>query len=155
MPRQRGHVRSTRVWPKSPRRRRRLSAEALQEFKRRVVRSKLDLYGLLQKIKAAGGRIYGIGAPSRASTLINYVGLDDGILDCVLEIKGSRKIGKYLPGTLIPVVDESRLFDDPPDYALLLSWHIADELIGKLRSQGYRGGFLIPLPDPRIVSSGV
>jgi len=128
-----------------------LSAEALREFKRRVVASKLALYGLLQQIKAAGQRIYGIGAPSRASTLINYVGLDDGILDCVLEIKGSQKIGKYMPGTLIPVVDESRLFDDPPDYALLLSWHIADELIGKLRSKGYRGRFLIPLPDPRVV----
>jgi SAM-dependent methyltransferase len=127
-----------------------LSPEALEEFKRRVVASKLALYGLLQQIKAAGRRIYGIGAPSRASTLINYVGLDDGILDCVLEIKGSQKIGKYLPGTLIPVVDEARLFDDPPDCALLLSWHIADELIGKLRSKGYRGQFLIPLPEPRL-----
>jgi SAM-dependent methyltransferase len=128
-----------------------LSLEALQAFKRRVVRSKLDLYGLLRGIKAEGGRVYGIGAPSRASTLINYVGLDDGILDCVLEIKGSQKIGKYLPGTLIPVVDESRLFENPPDYALLLSWHIADELISKLRDRGYKGRFLVPLPDPRVV----
>jgi SAM-dependent methyltransferase len=128
-----------------------LSLEALQSFKRRVVQSKLDLYALLRGIKAEGGRIYGIGAPSRASTLINYVGLDDGIVDCVLEIKGSQKIGKYLPGTLIPVVDESRLFENPPDYALLLSWHIADELISKLRDRGYKGRFLVPLPDPRVV----
>ena len=125
--------------------------DALKSFKRRVVQSKLDLYALLKGIKAAGERIYGIGTPSRASTLINYVGLDDGILDCVLEIKGSQKIGKYLPGTLIPVVDESRLFEEPPDYALLLSWHIADELITKLRSRGYQGRFLIPLPEPRVV----
>jgi SAM-dependent methyltransferase len=128
-----------------------LSIDALQAFKRRVVQSKLDLYALLQTLKAQGQRIYGIGAPSRASTLINYVGLDDGILDCILEIKGSQKIGKYLPGTLMPVVDESRLFDDPPDCALLLSWHIADELTTKLRSRGYKGRFLIPLPEPRIV----
>jgi C-methyltransferase C-terminal domain/Methyltransferase domain/Putative zinc binding domain len=128
-----------------------LSLESLKEFRRRVVGSKLALYALLQKLKAEGQRIYGIGAPSRASTLVNYVGLDDGILDCVLEIKGSYKIGKYMPGTLIPVVDEARLFDDPPDCALLLSWHIAEELIGKLRDRGYRGRFLIPLPEPRIV----
>ena len=128
-----------------------LTVEALAEFKRRVVRSKIDLYALLKTIKGAGQRIYGIGAPSRASTLINYVGLDDGILDCVLEIKGSYKIGKYMPGTLVPVVDESRLFDDPPDYALLLSWHIADELIAKLRERGYAGRFLVPLPEPRVV----
>jgi SAM-dependent methyltransferase len=128
-----------------------LSLEALKAFKRRVVQSKLDLYALLRGIKAEGGQIYGIGAPSRASTLINYVGLDDGIVDCVLEIKGSQKIGKYLPGTLIPVVDESRLFENPPDYALLLSWHIADELISKLRGRGYKGRFLVPLPEPRVI----
>jgi len=53
-------------------------------------------------------------------------------LDCVLEIKGSYKIGKYVPGTTIPVVEEDGLFADQPEYALLLSWHIADELIPKL-----------------------
>ena len=90
-------------------------------------------------------------APSRASTLVNYVGLDDSIVDCVLEIKGSSKIGKYMPGTLIPVVEESRLFDDQPEYALLLSWHIGDELAAKLRQLGYRGKFIVPLPTPRIL----
>jgi hypothetical protein len=31
--------------------------------------------------------------------------------------------------TRIPVLDEKKLVEDPPDYALLLSWHIADELM--------------------------
>ena len=117
---------------------RELSPEKLGDFRARVVQSKLDLYALLRDIKARGQRIYGIGCPSRTSTLINYVGLDDGILDCVLEIKGSYKIGKYVPGTLIPVVEESRLFDDQPEFAMLLSWHIADELMPKLSAAGSR-----------------
>jgi hypothetical protein len=128
-----------------------LTDDKLKAFKRRVVGSKLALYSLLKEIKSAGGRIYGVGAPSRASTFINYVGLDDGILDCVLEIKGSYKIGKYIPGTTIPVLDESRLFEDQPEYALLLSWHIAEELIPKLAARGFKGGFIIPLPEPRVV----
>lgn len=130
---------------------RELTDAKLKAFKKNVVNSKLALYALLKSVKAAGGRVYGIGAPSRASTLINYLGLDDGILDCVLEIKGSYKIGKYMPGTLIPVVDEGRLFEDPPDYAMLLSWHIADELMPKLAARGFKGQFIIPLPEPRIV----
>jgi len=130
---------------------RQVGMAGLRQFKTRVVQSKLKLLSLLKDLKMEGKRIYGIGAPSRASTLINYVGLDDGILDSVLEIKGSYKIGKYMPGTMIPVEEESRLFDDPPDYALLLSWHIADELIPKLRARGYSGGFIIPLPEPRLV----
>lgn len=128
-----------------------LDAPRLRGFKNRVVQSKLQLYALLRDIKKAGHRIYGIGAPSRASTLIQYVGLDDGILDCVLEIKGSLKIGKYMPGTLIPVQEESRLYVDQPEYVMLLSWHIADELIPKLKEKGYKGKYVVPLPEPRVV----
>jgi hypothetical protein len=131
-----------------------LTDEALARFRRGVVGSKLALHALLKDIKAAGDHVYGVGAPSRASTLINYVGLDDGILDCVLEIKGSYKIGKYIPGTVIPVVDEARLFEDQPRYALLLSWHIADELIPKLTARGFRGDYIVPLAEPRIVRGG-
>jgi hypothetical protein len=128
-----------------------LGADQLRSFKDKVVQAKLDLYALLRDIKKQGHRIYGVGAPSRASTLIHYVGLDDGILDCVLEIKGSLKLGKYMPGTLIPVLEESRLYQDQPEYVLLLSWHIADELIPKLKEKGYKGNYILPLPAPRIV----
>jgi hypothetical protein len=122
----------------------------LLEFKKKVVISKLKLHALLLRIKKDGKRIYGVGAPSRASTLINYVGIDDGIMESVVEVKGSHKVGKYIPGTLIPVVDESKLFEDQPEYAMLLSWHIADELMPKLREKGFKGKFIIPLPKPRI-----
>ena len=80
------------------------------------------------------------------------MGLNDGILACVLEIAGSYKIGKYVPGTVVPVLDEKKLFDDPPEYALLFSWHIADELIPKLKAKGFKGKFIVPLPEPRVVS---
>lgn len=125
---------------------------ALTSFKQRMVDSKLSLFSLIRPIKAAGERIYGIGAPSRASTLIHYAGLDDGVLDCVLEIKGSYKIGKYMPGTLISVEEEGRLYEDQPEYAMLLSWHIADELIPKIKQNGYKGKFIVPLPEPHIVA---
>ena len=128
-----------------------LTEARLKGFRDQVVLTKMGLHSLLRPIKERGERVYGIGAPSRASTLINYTGLDDTILDCVLEIAGSYKIGKYIPGTLIPVLDEGKLFDDQPEYALLLSWHIAQELIPKLLSRGFRGKFIVPLPEPRIV----
>ena len=67
------------------------------------------------------------------------------------EIAGSLKIGKCMPGTSIPVVEESRLFSDQPDCAVIFSWHIADELAPKLRSKGYRGKLVTPLPVPREI----
>jgi len=130
-----------------------VDAGALLEFKQRVVLSKLRLHALLAGIKEKGQRVYGIGAPSRASTLINYVGLDDGIVDCVLEVAGSLKVGKYMPGTVIPVLEEGRLYQDQPEYVLLFSWHIADELIPKIAAKGFRGKFIVPLPEPRVVTT--
>jgi len=121
------------------------------EFKDNVVLSKIRLYSLLKDIKENKQKIYGIGAPSRASTLINYVGLDDGIIDAVMEVNGSHKIGKYIPGTLIPILEESKLFEDQPDYALLFSWHIAEELVPKLKEKGFKGKFIVPLPIPIIL----
>jgi hypothetical protein len=128
------------------------SGSALRDFRARVVKSKLDLHALLAPIRARGERIYGIGAPSRASTLINYTGLDDGIVEAVMEVSSSHKLNRYIPGTRIPVLDEARLFSDQPEYALLLSWHIADELAKILRGKGYKGKFIAPLPDPRVIA---
>lgn len=121
----------------------------LASFRRDVVLSKLRLISMLRDLKEKGARIAGISAPSRASTLVNYVGLDEGIIDYVCEIPGSLKIGKCMPGTRIPVVDEARLFSDQPDCAVIFSWHIADELAPKLKAKGFRGQLITPLPAPR------
>jgi SAM-dependent methyltransferase len=121
----------------------------LDAFARAVMLSKLRLLAMIRELKESGARICGISAPSRASTLVNYAGLDEAIIDYVCEIAGSLKIGKCMPGTAIPVVEESRLFADQPDAAIVFSWHIADELAPKLRAKGYRGKLISPLPAPR------
>jgi len=126
-------------------------AKRLAKFRKDVVLSKLRLIAMLRDLKEKGARIAGISAPSRASTLVNYVGLDEGLIDYVCEIQGSLKIGKYMPGTGIPVVEEARLFEDQPDAALIFSWHIADELAPKLRAKGFRGQLITPLPVPRVL----
>jgi hypothetical protein len=126
-------------------------AKRLQAFRRDVILSKLRLLSMLRELKEKGARIAAISAPSRASTLVNYVGLDEGVIDYVCEIAGSLKIGKYMPGTQIPVVEEARLFAEQPDCAVIFSWHIADELAPKLKDRGFRGKLITPLPEPRIL----
>jgi len=123
----------------------------LETFRRDVMLSKLRLLAMIRDLKEQGARICGISAPSRASTLVNYLGLDEAIIDYVCEIAGSLKIGKCMPGTSIPVVEESRLFTDQPECAIIFSWHIADELAPKLRAKGYKGMLVTPLPVPRVL----
>ncbi len=122
-----------------------------KEFKNKIIRSKYELLSLLIEIKRKKKVIYGVGAPSRASTLINFVGIDENFVDCILEIKGSSKIDKYIPGTKIPVVDEEIILKKKPDYLLLFSWHIKKELIEIFRKKKFNGKFIIPLPKPEII----
>ena len=118
----------------------------------RVRDAKLGLHKLIADELAAGRTLYGIGAPSRASTLVHAFGLDHTLIEAVLEVPNSPKVGRRMPGTLIPVEDETRLYTDKTATALLLSWHIADELMPKLRQKGFEGPFLVPLATPRRVT---
>ena len=127
-----------------------LNKKSFFQFKRKVVKSKIDLFNIIKKIKEKNETIFGVGAPSRASTLINYLGLDQDIIDCVLEINGSYKIGNYIPGTKIPILNENILVKKKPNYLILFSWHIKDELKRNLKRKGFKGKFIIPLPVPKI-----
>ena len=129
-----------------------LNHKSFENFKKNVVKSKVNLFNIIKSIKDKNKIIYGVGAPSRASTLINYLGLDQDIIDCVLEINGSYKIGNYIPGTKIPILNENILLKKKPHYLLLFSWHIKKELKKNLKKKGFKGKFIIPLPFPKIES---
>jgi hypothetical protein len=73
------------------------------------------------------------------------------MLDFVTE-KSKLKIGRYTPGAHIPVVADSVLMEHKPDYALLLAWNFADEIMKNLEAYRAAGGkFIVPIPHPRIV----
>ena len=129
-----------------------LNKKSFENFRKNVVSSKINLFNIIKKIKDKNETIFGVGAPSRASTLINYLGLDQDIVDCVLEINGSYKIGNYIPGTKIPILNENILSKKKPDYLILFSWHIKNELKRNLKRKGFKGKFIIPLPIPKIES---
>lgn len=128
-----------------------LDASAFTAFAQKVNNAKQNLLALLLNCKKAGAKIAGIGAPGRSNTLLGYMHIDNTILDYAVEKKGSPKIGLFTPGTHVPIVDEEILITDQPEYGLLLSWHIADELTKKLRERGYHGKFIVPLPEPKIL----
>ncbi len=116
-----------------------------------VEAAKLALQKLLVELKQAGMPAPGIGCPGRASTLLNYCNIDPVLMPYIAEQSSSLKLGLYLPGKHIPVVDEKRLFEEQPEYAVMLSWHYAEPIIAKLRQRGLRSKIIVPLPRLRIV----
>ncbi len=121
-----------------------------QAFAERVENIKRELITIVGEFKKKGAHIVGIGAPAKGNTLLNFCGLDTDFIDYLTE-KSELKVGLFAPGTHIPVVAESRMLEEQPEAALLLSWNLADELIPKLKHLGYQGRFIIPNPTPRVV----
>lgn len=119
------------------------------DLARRAREAASELFHLVSGIAREGGTVYGVGAATRAVPLLHYAALAPYI-DRVCERPDSEKIGKMMPGTGIPIVDEIALREDQPDYALLFAYHLAYDIVPKLRKMGYKGKFIIPLPEPRI-----
>jgi 2-polyprenyl-3-methyl-5-hydroxy-6-metoxy-1,4-benzoquinol methylase len=126
------------------------SLHALENFAKKVQENKKELKNLLEKLKKEGNTIVGISAPARSSTVLNYCKIGPDILEYIAE-KSTLKIGKLSPGMHIQVVDDNELKNTKPDYALLLSWHMKDSIMSKIRQDGFRGKFIIPLPNVEIV----
>ena len=120
------------------------------KFAKDIAKTKSALLGIIFGLKKKNYRIAGIGAPAKGNTILNYCKLDTDMIGYLAE-KSALKIGLYSPGMHIPVAHESRLCEDQPEAALLLSWNLADELMPKFRKAGFRGQFIVPNPIPRLV----
>ena len=82
------------------------------------------------------GAVWGVGAPSRATTLCHYYGINHQTLVGIGEVESSPKVGNYLPGTRIPIVSEKEMMKGKPDGLIMLSHHLGDALENKFRRKG-------------------
>ena len=125
--------------------------ERLRQFSNDVASHRLKLTTLLRSLKAGGASLAGVSAPAKGMTLLNYCRIGPELLDFITE-KSRLKIGRYTPGMHIPIVPDAALVERGPDYALLLAWNFAEEIMENLGEYRDKGGkFIIPIPEPRIV----
>lgn len=123
----------------------------LDTFAKNVAHNREELRRLLSALKQSGSQIAGVSAPAKGMTLLNYCGIGSETVDFVTE-KTTLKIGRFTPGGHIPVVSDDVLLEKRPDYALLLAWNFADEIMANLKAYSDLGSkFIIPIPSPKIV----
>jgi len=127
--------------------------ETYDHFRERSQKAKNDLLRLATKCQDRGELFVANSCPGRGSTLVNYTGITRELMPYICEQPASLKLGLYLPGAHIPVVENCRLIEEQPDYVLLLAWHYADTITKELRARGLRSKLVMPLPEVKVLES--
>lgn len=123
----------------------------LKKFARAVQDNRLELLDLLTDLRGEGHRIVGVGAAAKGVSRLNYCRIGPELIDYIAETN-EFKIGKYTPGTHIPIIDEEEMLADDPAYALLLAWNLEDVIVPNLRENGFDGDIILPNPAGTVTT---
>lgn len=131
------------------------SSARYASFGQQVSALKDRLCSMLGEIKRSGKRIAAYGAPAKGNTLLNYCGIGRDMIEFTVD-RSPHKQGKLLPGSHLPILPPAELLSRMPDYALILPWNIADEIISQQVAYQRAGGrFIVPVPTPRLIEQSV
>lgn len=119
-------------------------------FKNNVDKICSDFKKTLLEIKSQGHSIAAYGATSKSTTLLTYAQVGKDLIDYVSDTTPT-KIGKYTPGTHIPVKSHEYFLSDPPPYTVLLAWNHKLEIFEKEKEYRKNGGkFITFFPEVAI-----
>lgn len=122
-------------------------ADFYARFQLQANRVKNNLLSFLITAKNTGKTVAAYGAAAKGNTLMNYAGIRPDLIEFVVD-RNPAKQGKYMPGSRIPIVDETRIRVAKPDYVVILPWNIQAEIITQLeyaRTWGCR--FVVAIPS--------
>lgn len=125
--------------------------ETYNRFAEQVYGIRTKLQSFIKNLKQTGNKIVGYGAPAKATTLLNFCGLDRNYLDYIVE-DNKLKHNLMVPGVRIPIHGKEMLDRDTPNYIAVLAWNFADEILKNNSHYKLNGTkFFIPVPEPRII----
>lgn len=121
--------------------------ETWAQWRKRVEHNRTLFMELAYAAKRKGQRFVADSCPGRGAVLINYYGIDKCLLPYIAQLPESEKVGKCLPGTHIPIVDNKIILEEQPDYVVVLAWHYGEYIVEQWKKKGLKSKFVMPLPE--------
>ena len=85
-----------------------------------------------------------------STTLLYYFGLGNKLT--FIADDNMVKQHRFSPGYHIPILSGQALYEQNPDYVIILPWRFGQMIISKHQEYLQQGGhFIIPLPDIEII----
>ena len=101
-------------------------------FQAKAEKVKDDFLIFLLDAKAKGKTVAAYGAAAKGNSLLNYAGIRSDLIKFVVD-ENPAKQGKFLPGSHLPICDQSKLKNSIPDYILILPWNISGEIMANCK----------------------
>ena len=101
--------------------------KTLKQFSSRIRGLKNHTISKIKELKSQGKSIVGYGSPAKATTVLNYYGINNQYIDYIIE-DNPLKHNKFLPGMKIPITTKENAIKNPPDYILVLAWNFLDDI---------------------------
>lgn len=120
-------------------------------FQSKALKVKIDLTEFLMECKKKNKKVAAYGAAAKGNTLLNYCGIKNDLISYVIDAN-PHKQNKWMPASHIPVVHESHLKNDRPDYIIILPWNLKEEITQQLSYVHQWGGqFIVPIPHLQVI----
>jgi len=117
--------------------------ETYREFEKRIQECKEETVRKINDMKENGDVIVGYGSPAKATTVLNYYGIDNQVIDYIIE-DNELKHDKLLPGVRIPIKGKD---DVVADKVLVLAWNFFDYIKQNNKDLIEKGCEFITLKD--------
>lgn len=119
-------------------------------LQQQAYRIKHDLIAFLIEAKRKGKKVIAYGAAAKGNTLLNYAGVRPDLLSVVVDLNPAKQ-KKHLPGSRIPIMDESIIRQEKPAYVLILPWNLRNEVTEQLNYiREWGGEFVTAVPSLEI-----
>jgi len=120
-----------------------------EAFAARARKNRADMQALVARLRAEGRTLWAYGASAKGNTLLNFFGLTAADIPRVID-DNPKKWGLRTPGARIEIVGPDALRGAKADVLVLLAWNFEKEIRRRCAAAGYRGIYLIPVPEPRL-----
>jgi 2-polyprenyl-3-methyl-5-hydroxy-6-metoxy-1,4-benzoquinol methylase len=120
------------------------------QFNIQIQEIKKNTIDLLLNLKLNNKKVIAYGAPAKGNTFLNYCMIDNALIKFTVD-KNPSKIGKFLPGSQIPILHPKKITSEKPDYIFILPWNLSKEIINQIKKIYTGAKYITAIPKVKIL----